>query len=238
MDEYEQKPIAQAEPDQAALHLQVVADTTKALTVTMRAVQGMMENMQEERHEQRAITQQLIAESQQTREELRQNRELQVKLLEALQVGPRPPPQPPQAVSACRLRFQRCRLVRPSLCSRLPGRFSGLPSRTAVCCRCEGSLHAALRSPTGTCSPAPPPPSPAPQARQAPAQPAPSQADNAQGAAGHMPAPAASGGAMHAPAAGGAAAAAGGAAAAAGDAAAEEDGAAVVLPGEGIVKYR
>lgn len=72
-----------------------------------------------------------------------------------------------------------------------------------------------------------PSPLPAPQVRQAPALPAPSQADNDQGAAAHVAAPAASGGAMHAPAA-----------ARAAGAAAEEDEAMVLLPSEGIVKYR
>lgn len=63
--------------------------------------------------------------------------------------------------------------------------------------------------------------------RQAPALPAPSQADNGEGAAAHVAAPAASGGAMHAPAAAGTA-----------GAATEEDVAMVLLPSEGIVKYR
>lgn len=63
--------------------------------------------------------------------------------------------------------------------------------------------------------------------RQAPALPAPSQADNGEGAAAHVAAPAAPGGAMHAPAAAGTA-----------GAATEEDVAMVLLPSEGIVKYR
>lgn len=71
-----------------------------------------------------------------------------------------------------------------------------------------------------------------PQAREAPPLPAPSQADNSQDAGAHVPAPAASGGALHAPAAAPAAAAA------AGGPAADEGAAAVVLAGEGIVKYR
>lgn len=95
------------ELDQAAL-LQLIARGTEAQSQTMRAVQGMVdtmrpliENLQEERHEQRATTQQLIAESQQTREELRQSRALQAKLLEALQVGPRPQPRRCKRRPAC-----------------------------------------------------------------------------------------------------------------------------------------
>ena len=92
----EQKaPVEGAPLDQAAL-LQVIAKGTDAQTQTMRSVQVMVEtmkplieNLQEERHEQRAMTAQLIAESQQTRADLQQTRAVQQKLLEALQVGPR-----------------------------------------------------------------------------------------------------------------------------------------------------
>ena len=55
----------------------------------VETMKPLIDNLQEERHEQRAITQQLIAETQQTRAELQQSRAVQQKLLEALQVGTR-----------------------------------------------------------------------------------------------------------------------------------------------------
>lgn len=91
-----QKPPVEGAPlDQAAL-LQVIAKGTDAQTQTMCSVQVMVEtmkplieNLQEERHEQRAMTAQLITESQQKRADQQQTRAVQKKLLEALQVGPR-----------------------------------------------------------------------------------------------------------------------------------------------------